>query len=71
MIDFYGTLVGADVIFQDQVGAAGRQQRQLQVDDFGSWEKSREWMRTSDEFNANPIGQFVDPERVAADTPRG
>jgi catechol 2,3-dioxygenase len=40
---------------------------ELQVDNFGSWEKSKEWMRTSDEFKANPIGQFVDPERVAAD----
>ena len=24
-------------------------------------------MRTSEEFKANPIGVFVDPERVAAD----
>jgi catechol-2,3-dioxygenase len=40
---------------------------ELQVDCFGDWEKSKEWMRTSDEFKANPIGQFVDPERVAAD----
>jgi hypothetical protein len=24
-------------------------------------------MRTSEEFKANPIGQFVDPERVASD----
>jgi catechol 2,3-dioxygenase len=40
---------------------------ELQVDNFGDWKKSKEWMRTSDEFKANPIGQFVDPERVAAD----
>ena len=40
---------------------------ELQVDNFGDWAKSTEWMRTSDEFKANPIGQFVDPERVAAD----
>ena len=40
---------------------------ELQVDNFGSWEESREWMKTSDEFKANPIGVFVDPERVAAD----
>ena len=40
---------------------------ELQVDCFGDWEKSKEWMRTSEEFKANPIGQFVDPERVAAD----
>jgi hypothetical protein len=24
-------------------------------------------MRSSDAFKANPIGQFVDPERIAAD----
>ena len=40
---------------------------ELQVDNFGSWEKSKEWMKTSDEFKANPIGQFVDPDLVAAD----
>ena len=40
---------------------------ELQVDNFGDWTKSKEWMRTSDEFRANPIGQFVDPDRVAAD----
>jgi hypothetical protein len=40
---------------------------ELQVDNFGDWKKSTEWMRTSDEFKANPIGQFVDPELVAAD----
>jgi 2-polyprenyl-6-methoxyphenol hydroxylase-like FAD-dependent oxidoreductase/catechol 2,3-dioxygenase-like lactoylglutathione lyase family enzyme len=40
---------------------------ELQVDCFGEWAKSKEWMRSSDEFKANPIGQFVDPERIAAD----
>jgi catechol 2,3-dioxygenase len=40
---------------------------ELQVDNFGDWSKSMEWMRTSGEFKANPIGVFVDPERVAAD----
>jgi catechol-2,3-dioxygenase len=141
MIDFYRTLVGAEVVFQDQVGAwlsnddanhriallafpnfvndpekdtrtgmhhsafeypsfeelnsgylrlreAGitpafcldhgmtfsyyyadpdGNNVELQVDNFGSWERSKEWMRISDEFKANPIGQFVDPELVAAD----
>ena len=141
MIDFYGTLVGAEVIFQDQVGAwlsnDGANHRvallafpnfvedpekdtrtgmhhsafeyasfedlnssylrlrdagitpalcldhgmtlsyyyadpdgnnvELQVDCFGDWKKSAEWMRTSEEFKANPIGQFVDPAQVAAD----
>jgi catechol 2,3-dioxygenase len=145
MIDFYSTLVGAEVIFQDQVGAwlsnDGANHRiallafpnfvedpdkenrtgmhhsafeyssfdelnssylrlkeagitpalcldhgmtfsyyyadpdgnnvELQVDNFGDWEKSTEWMRTSEDFAANPIGQFVDPDRVAADCADG
>jgi catechol-2,3-dioxygenase len=145
MIDFYGTLVGAEVIFQDQVGAwlsndganhriallafpnfvddpdkenrAGMHHSafeyasfddlnssylrlkeagitpalcldhgmtfsyyyadpdgnnvELQVDNFGDWSKSKEWMQTSEEFKANPIGQFVDPARVAADRADG
>ena len=40
---------------------------ELQVDCFGDWHKSKEWMRTSDEFKANPIGVFVEPDRIAAD----
>ena len=38
---------------------------ELQVDHFGDWAASKEWMRTSPEFRANPIGVFVDPARVA------
>jgi catechol-2,3-dioxygenase len=38
---------------------------ELQVDNFGDWAASREWMHTSPEFRANPIGMFVDPDRVA------
>jgi catechol 2,3-dioxygenase len=44
---------------------------ELQADNFGDWAKSTEWMRTSEEFKANPIGQFVDPLRVAADHAEG
>ena len=40
---------------------------ELQVDVFGDWAKSKAWMQTSEEFKANPIGQFVDPGAVAAD----
>jgi len=40
---------------------------ELQVDNFGDWKASTEWMRTSEEFKANPIGQFLDPELVVAD----
>ena len=145
MIDYYRTLVGAEVIFQDQVGAwlsndsanhrvallafpnfvddAEKDTRtgmhhsafeyagfdelmstyvrlrgegitpaicldhgmtfsyyyadpdgnnvELQVDNFGDWAKSTEWMRTSPEFKANPIGQFLDPEQVIADHQAG
>jgi catechol 2,3-dioxygenase len=44
---------------------------ELQVDCFGDWKRSTEWMRTSDEFKANPIGEFVDPARIAADHAEG
>jgi catechol 2,3-dioxygenase len=44
---------------------------ELQVDNFGDWAESTEWMRTSAEFKANPIGQFVDPGRVADDRAAG
>jgi catechol-2,3-dioxygenase len=44
---------------------------ELQVDCFGDWKQSKEWMRTSEEFKANPIGVFVDPARVAADHAKG
>jgi catechol 2,3-dioxygenase len=39
---------------------------ELQVDNFGDWEQSAEWMRAAPEFKANPIGVFFDPERVHA-----
>src|SRR5271167_3161927 len=38
---------------------------ELQVDVFGDWHASKEWMRTSPDFHANPIGVFVDPARIA------
>jgi catechol-2,3-dioxygenase len=38
---------------------------ELQVDTFGDWAASSEWMRTSPDFAANPIGVFVDPARIA------
>ena len=38
---------------------------ELQCDVFGDWAKSSEWMCTSEQFHANPIGVFVDPARVA------
>jgi catechol-2,3-dioxygenase len=38
---------------------------ELQADNFGDWAKSTAFMRESPEFHEDPIGQFVDPERVA------
>lgn len=38
---------------------------ELQVDTFGDWTASSEWMRTSPAFEVNPIGVLVDPERIA------
>lgn len=37
---------------------------ELQVDNFGDWSKSKEWMRSSDAFRANPIGVLIDPEKL-------
>ena len=36
---------------------------ELQCDEFGDWGRSKEWMRTSSEFAANPIGVNLDPKR--------
>jgi catechol-2,3-dioxygenase len=38
---------------------------ELQTDVFGDWAASKEWMHTSPEFHANPIGVFVDPAQIA------
>jgi catechol 2,3-dioxygenase len=40
---------------------------ELQVDCFGHWRRSKDWMRGSEEFKANPIGVFVEPDQIAAD----
>lgn len=37
---------------------------ELQSDVFGDWAKSGDFMRTSADFAANPIGTFFDPARV-------
>jgi catechol 2,3-dioxygenase len=38
---------------------------ELQIDTFGDWTASKQWMQTSPDFKANPIGVFVDPTRIA------
>ncbi len=37
---------------------------ELQSDNFGDWQKSTHFMRTSADFQSNPIGSFFDPEKV-------
>jgi catechol 2,3-dioxygenase len=37
---------------------------ELQVDNFGDWTKSTEFMRSSAEFGADPIGTPVDPAQM-------
>jgi catechol 2,3-dioxygenase len=39
---------------------------ELQADVFGDWKKSKEWMRVSPQFKANPVGTFVDPSTMVA-----
>ncbi len=39
---------------------------ELQSDNFGDWAKSTEYMRTSAEFQREPIGVEVDPPKLAA-----
>jgi hypothetical protein len=38
---------------------------ELQSDNFGDWQTSSKWMHESPDFATNPIGAFVDPEKVA------
>jgi catechol-2,3-dioxygenase len=39
---------------------------ELQSDNFADWKLSAEWMRSSADFAADPIGTFFDPARVYA-----
>jgi catechol 2,3-dioxygenase len=39
---------------------------ELQSDNFGDWAQSKEWMRTSPQFAAEPIGMPVDPAQMVA-----
>lgn len=39
---------------------------ELQSDNFGNWNLSSEWMRTSPEFAREPIGVEVDPPKMLA-----
>jgi catechol-2,3-dioxygenase len=37
---------------------------ELQADEFGDWAKSKEFMRSSPEFESDPIGKFCDPDQL-------
>jgi catechol 2,3-dioxygenase len=39
---------------------------ELFVDNFGDWDKSREYARTSPDFHKNPMGTFVDADKLVA-----
>jgi catechol 2,3-dioxygenase len=39
---------------------------EMQADNFGNWDASSEWIRTSEDFVADPIGRFVDPDKLIA-----
>ena len=39
---------------------------ELLVDNFGNWDESSEFMRTSPEFAAKPMGTYVDPGKLVA-----
>lgn len=39
---------------------------ELFVDNFGDWEKSGNFMRTSPEFATMPMGTYIDPEKIVA-----
>lgn len=44
---------------------------ELQVDCLGDWEASSEWIRTSRDFQSDPIGAIVNPALPAADLANG
>jgi catechol-2,3-dioxygenase len=39
---------------------------ELQVDNYGDWAASTDFMRHDERFVANPVGEFVDPEAIVA-----
>jgi len=44
---------------------------EIQVDAFGDWGKSKEWMWASREFAENAIGEFFDPDKLVAAREKG
>lgn len=46
-------------------------QLELQADNYSDWAASTEWMRASEDFAADPIGRFVDPDLLVAASAAG
>ncbi len=44
---------------------------EMQADNFGDWAESSEWIRTSDDFKADPIGRLIDPDLLVAASAEG
>src|ERR1700693_1438498 len=44
---------------------------ELLADNFGDWDKSSEFMRTSPDFATRPLGKFVDPDAMIAARAKG
>ena len=76
LLDTYGRLkgLGIEPVLTADHGAStafyyedpDRNSVELTVDNFGDWEKSSEYMRTSPQFAANPMGTYVDPDKMIA-----
>jgi len=44
---------------------------ELLADNFGDWEKSAQFMRSSPDFAVRPMGSYVDPEKLVAERAAG
>ena len=44
---------------------------EIQVDAFGDWRASKEWMWASEEFDRSPIGTYFDPDKLVDDRNKG
>lgn len=44
---------------------------EIQVDTFGDWNASKEWMWASVEFAEDPLGQWFDPDKLVAARDQG
>jgi catechol-2,3-dioxygenase len=67
-------VLGIETVFTADHGAAtafyyedpDRNTVELFADNFGNWKRSREYLSTSTQFAANPMGALVDPDAMLA-----